>query len=80
MALKLAVTLLVTLTLLACWVEVESSDQVVCTTEKHRPKYHYSPKSSWMNDPNGMVYYDGVYHLFYQHYPDGIVSNLDVSL
>lgn len=39
--------------------------------EKYRPQYHFSPPSNWMNDPNGMVYLDGEYHLFYQHYPDG---------
>lgn len=40
------------------------------TVEQHRPLIHFTPKSGWMNDPNGMVYYKGVYHLFYQHYPD----------
>ena len=42
-------------------------------TEKHRPQFHFSPPAKWMNDPNGMVYYDGEYHLFYQHYPDSTV-------
>jgi len=37
--------------------------------EKFRPQYHYSPESAWMNDPNGMVYFEGEYHLFYQHHP-----------
>ncbi len=37
--------------------------------EPHRPQYHFSPATGWMNDPNGMVYYDGEYHLFYQYYP-----------
>jgi fructan beta-fructosidase len=41
--------------------------------EPHRPQIHFSPKEHWMNDPNGMVYYKGVYHLFYQHYPGGTV-------
>ena len=41
--------------------------------EEHRPQYHFSPPAHWMNDPNGMVYYDGEYHLFYQHYPDSTV-------
>ena len=37
--------------------------------EPHRPQFHFSPEKAWMNDPNGMVYYDGEYHLFYQYYP-----------
>ena len=42
-------------------------------SEKHRPLYHFTPDSMWMNDPNGMVYHDGEYHLFYQYYPDSTV-------
>jgi fructan beta-fructosidase len=41
--------------------------------EPHRPQFHFSPPSMWMNDPNGMVYYDGEYHLFYQYYPNDTV-------
>ncbi|MFA9389592.1 MAG: glycoside hydrolase family 32 protein [Prolixibacteraceae bacterium] len=41
--------------------------------EPHRPQLHFSPDSMWMNDPNGMVYLDGEYHLFYQYYPDSTV-------
>lgn len=33
-------------------------------------KYHYRPKKSWINDPNGLVYFGGYYHVFYQHAPD----------
>ena len=37
--------------------------------EKYRPQYHFSPKINWTNDPNGLVYVKGVYHLFYQFNP-----------
>ena len=43
------------------------------TTEAFRSQYHFTPSAGWMNDPNGMVYYEGEYHLFYQHYPDSTV-------
>ena len=39
----------------------------------YKPQVHFSPDSSWMNDPNGMVYFEGEYHLFYQYYPDSTV-------
>lgn len=42
-------------------------------SEEFRPEYHFTPSKGWMNDPNGMFYLDGEYHLFYQYYPDSIV-------
>lgn len=39
-------------------------------TEKYRPQYHISPEQNWLNDPNGLVYYEGEYHVFYQYNPD----------
>lgn len=39
--------------------------------ERYRPTYHFTPQQNWMNDPNGLVYYRGTYHLFFQHNPFG---------
>ena len=41
--------------------------------ELYRPQVHYTPAKKWINDPNGMVYADGLYHLFYQYNPQGNV-------
>ncbi len=41
--------------------------------EPYRPQIHFSPKAHWMNDPNGMVFSNGIYHLFFQYYPDSTV-------
>jgi len=41
--------------------------------EPFRPQLHFSPREKWMNDPNGMVFFQGAYHLFFQHYPNDIV-------
>ncbi len=51
----------------------EKNASVPASYEAYRSQYHFTPASGWMNDPNGMVYYEGEYHLFYQHYPDSTV-------
>lgn len=44
---------------------------LAASDENYRPAFHYAPQHNWMNDPNGMVYVDGEYHLFYQYNPYG---------
>jgi len=46
--------------------------------EKYRPQIHFTPEKNWVNDPNGMVYYKGKYHLFFQHSPNSSVWS-DIS-
>jgi len=41
--------------------------------EPHRPQVHFSPEQHWVNDPNGMVYFNHTYHLFFQYYPKDII-------
>ncbi len=48
-------------------------DSLKTYSEPFRPQFHFSPEKKWMNDPNGLLYYKGIYHLFYQYYPDDIV-------
>ena len=56
-----------------CFKNLEQNDNVdfALIEEKYRPLYHHTPKRGWMNDPNGMFYKDGVWHLFYQYNPYG---------
>ena len=41
--------------------------------ENYRPSFHFTPKNNWMNDPNGMFFFNDTYHLYFQHYPEGNV-------
>ena len=55
-----------------CWEEIKVSDTFdSANREKFRPVYHHTPVYGWMNDPNGMFYKDGVYHLYFQYNPYG---------
>ena len=47
----------------------EISGQDMLYNEENRPQFHFTTKRGWSNDPNGMIYYEGEYHLFYQHNP-----------
>lgn len=56
----------------ACWKGIELTDTFdVANREKYRPVFHHTPLYGWMNDPNGMFYKDGVWHLYYQYNPYG---------
>jgi len=46
--------------------------------EELRPRFHYSTKCSWINDPNGLVYFEGVYHIYYQTIPGSSENNGDL--
>jgi len=53
--------------------EIKTTKNTDLYQEPHRTQFHFSPPGHWMNDPNGMVYYQGEYHLFYKYFPDSTV-------
>lgn len=53
------------------WVEEMKLRQVQLDKDPHRPAYHFLPPANWMNDPNGLIQWKGMYHAFYQHNPNG---------
>ncbi len=56
----------------ACWKNLSLTDTFdISNRAKYRPAYHHTPLYGWMNDPNGMFYKDGVWHLYYQWNPYG---------
>jgi fructan beta-fructosidase len=64
--------IVLSLILMGCTKEDEENESSVITVgdNNFRPTYHFTPAKNWMNDPNGMVYYKGEYHLFFQYNPD----------
>ncbi|MDP6368586.1 MAG: glycoside hydrolase family 32 protein, partial [Planctomycetota bacterium] len=48
--------------------------------DPHRPSYHFAAPSDWMNDPNGLIQWDGRYHLFYQYWPGMLTDALPPGL
>src|ERR1043165_2128275 len=56
-----------------CCMAIVSGQKAATTKETptYRPIFHFSPAKNWTNDPNGLVYYGGVYHMFYQYNPYG---------
>ena len=62
-------TLLFNIVLLAIISQVANGQMM--QTEQHRPRFHFTPPQNWINDPNGLVYVTGEYHLYYQHNPFG---------
>ena len=56
-----------------CFSKIKQNDdkQYMLIPEKYRPSYHHAPERGWMNDPNGLFFKDGVWHLYYQYNPYG---------
>ncbi|SHF91427.1 levanase/fructan beta-fructosidase [Flavobacterium fluvii] len=68
--LKKTVVILILLTMSGCGSTKTTNEKLLTNEELYRPNFHFTPKSGWMNDPNGMFFYKGLYHLGFQYYPN----------
>lgn len=76
---KIKMLMIISIVLISCKNKVkntatdEAKQDTLLNDEEamYRPNFHFTPKKGWMNDPNGMFFYNGYYHLYFQHYPDG---------